>query len=191
MRLNAKKNKKLTQALVRDLFDYDPETGSLTWRNVRSKRVNIGDNAGTINDQGYRTVSVNHASCRVSRIIWLFVYGYLPENVIDHINRDRLDNRISNLREASRICNSRNSGNRKNNTSGVKGVHWYKRCGTWHAQIMINRKSHSLGQYKDFDEAVCARLAGEQCIGWAGCESNSPAFKYVKNNIISKNKEFK
>lgn len=110
-------------------------------------------------------------------------YGYWPENDIDHKDKIKHHNCIRNLRETSRQCNMRNMGNRKDNTSGVKGIHWDKLNKKWKTQISINRKRKTLGYYKDFDNAVCARLAGEQCVGWEGCDSNSPAYQYVKENI--------
>jgi len=86
-----------------------------------------------------------------------------------------------NLREATQQCNQRNVGTRSDNTSGVKGVTWHKRDKQWVAQICVNKKNKSIGYYADFDDAVCARLAAEQCVDWAGCDSSSPAYQYVTN----------
>ena len=84
---------------------------------------------------------------------------------------------------ASQSCNLRNTGNFAHNTSGVKGVSWSKLTNKWEACIKINRKKKHLGMYKNFDDAVCARLAGEQCLDWEGCDSNSPAYLYVKEML--------
>jgi hypothetical protein len=111
------------------------------------------------------------------------MYGYWPENVIDHKDRVRHHNWIKNLREVSNQCNQRNRGNSKNNTSGVKGVSFDNVTNKWRPYIKINNKLFRLGSYKEFDNAVCARLAAEQCLGWSGCDSNSPAFQYVKDFI--------
>ena len=178
------KQQKLTQKRARELFEYNSETGVLSWKKSTNSRARAGDEAGSINDGGYRCLGLNGKRYFVHRIIWLYVHGYLPEHEIDHINRDPSDNRIANLREVSRSCNIRNVGNLKNNTSGVKGVNWNKPCQKWEAKICVNNKMLYLGLYKDFDNAVCARLAAEQCLNWSGCDSNSTAFKYVKQNIL-------
>lgn len=180
------KNQKLTQEHVRELFDYDPEAGILIWKISSSSRAQAGSCAGSIGKDGYYGVGIHKKRYRLHRIIWLHVYGYLPENDLDHINQIRTDNRIKNLREVSRMCNNRNTGNQKNNTSGVKGVTFWKKRKKWCAVLMINNKTHYLGLYSDFDEAVCARLAGEQCVNWSGCESLSPAFKYVQKMLNEK-----
>jgi Fe-S oxidoreductase len=85
----------------------------------------------------------------------------------------------------------RNTGNHKNNISGVKGVWWNKNRKRWNAYIFVNTKLKYLGAYKNFDEAVCTRLAIEQCLNWDGCDSNSPAYQYVQKILKrSKKKKF-
>lgn len=176
---------KITQAEIKKLLNYDPETGVFTWR-VRRPSINVGDIAGCINKEtGYALICTNRKRYMAHRLAWLYVHGYLPEHELDHINRIRTDNRILNLREVSRMCNIRNTGNFCNNKSGVKGVYWNERCGKWQVQITVNLNRKHLGYYNDFDDAVCARLAGEQCLSWSGCDSCSPAFRYVQENIIS------
>lgn len=179
----------LTQEESKKLFNYNQNTGKLFWKKDVSKKVKKGDEAGSVNSCGYCQIRIKEKNYKAHRIIWLHVHGYFPENPLDHINRDRLDNRIENLREVSQQCNLRNTGNFKHNTSGIKGVHFYKRVGKWCAKIMINRKSKSLGSYHDFDNAVCARLAGEQCVNWPGCDSSSPAFKYVQKMLYLDNNQ--
>lgn len=104
----------------------------------------------------------------------------MPENDIDHRNRRRWDNHIDNLREASDVCNQRNTSNRSTNKSGVKGVCWHSALGKWHANIMVEGKQCHLGYHKDLIEAVCHRLAAEQALDWNGCDDCSPAFQYLK-----------
>ena len=118
------------------------------------------------------------------RIIWLYVYGYLPENDIDHINRIKDDNRLCNLREVSRSCNIRNACLSTNNTSNIKGVCFDTSRNKWISTIYFNNKAHTLGRYNNFHNAVCARLAAEQCLGWPDCDSRSSSYLYVKDNII-------
>ena len=172
---------RLTQIRVKELFDYDGETGVLTWRMSRSG-IKTSKIAGS-DLEGYRRTEVDGTNYLNHRLIWLWVFGYMPENNLDHINRCRSDNRIKNLREVSNSCNLRNTGNRKDNTSGVKGVCWETREKKWRAQVRVNQQTVFLGYYSDFNDAVCARLAGEQSLGWAGCDDSSPAFQYVRDNI--------
>lgn len=165
----------LTQERVRELFDYF--NGALYSRKDCGVRE-AGKKIGSISN-GYLMAKVDGKQYSVHRLIWLYHHGYFPENEIDHINRDRGDNRILNLREVSRSCNIRNTGNFGHNTSGVKGVSLDKRVRKWIAQIRYNGRNIFLGTYIDFSEAVCHRLAAEQALGWYGCDSSSPAFKYV------------
>lgn len=162
-------------------MNYNPETGIFTWNCSRSgfsKDLKVGNSI-----TGYLRIRIFGSLYLANQLAWLYTYGYTPENQIDHINRNKLDNRIENLREVSQSCNRRNIGNQKNNNSGVKGVSWYKLTEKWVATICVNRKKKCLGYYKSFDNAVCARLSCEQCLDWEGCESSSPAYKYVQKML--------
>ncbi len=177
-------SKKLTQKRVRELFDY--KDGSLFWKKPPKCQVKIGDEAGSMHWSGYRIVRVDRRLYLSHRMIWLYLHGYFPEDGLDHIDKNKLNNRIENLREVSQVCNSRNCGNFKHNKSGVKGVHWAKANNRWISSIRVFRKSYHIGSYKDFNEAVLHRFAAEQCLGWHGCDSTSPAYLYaIKNNLIS------
>jgi len=173
-RLTSTNRERLTQERVKELFDY--RDGELIW-NIR------GGVAGYSNGNGYLRIEVDGKKHYVHRVIWLWNNGYLPEKGIDHINRNRADNRIENLREVGQTCNIRNTDNRKTNTSGVKGVYWGAENGKWRAQIMVAGKVHCLGSHIDFFEAVCHRLAAEQLLGWEGCDSSSPALKFIQANL--------
>ena len=173
---------KLTQKRLKELLHYDPETGVFTWKVVRPS-IKIGDAAGCKTKRGYMQVSVDGKRYLVHRLCWLYEKGYLPEHDIDHIDRVKYHNQVSNLREVSRQCNLRNTGNQSNNTSSVNGVSWDKTNMMWMAAIRVNRKYRFLGRYKSFCDAVCARLAGEQCLNWSICDYSSPAYKYVRANV--------
>ena len=178
--------KTLTQKRLKELLHYNPSTGVFTWLIRRGGTAKIGTIAGSKCKRGYVAIAIDLKLYRAHRLAWLYVYGYLPEHGIDHIKRDRSDNRIEKLREASSQCNTRNTGNWSINTSGVKGVFWQKARGKWQSQITVNKHTTYLGTFSEFDEAVFARLAAEQCLNWNRCDSLSPAHRYVSEKIVHK-----
>jgi hypothetical protein len=172
---------KITYERLHQVLRYDSITGIFHWR-ISVSGVKIGDEAGSLGN-GYIYIGIDGILYLAHRLAWLYVYGYFPENNLDHRDRIRHHNWIKNLREATQQCNSRNCGNHKDNKSGVKGVYWNKEENKWHARIMVAPKRHHLGYYINFYNAVCARLAAEQCLNWANCDSSSPAYKYVQNML--------
>ena len=134
-----------------DLFIY--KDGVLHWKNPRNG-ARKGRPAGTIKD-GYIRVSVNRKLLYAHRIIFLMHHGYLPE-YIDHVNRDRSDNRIENLRECSSNQNARNTAVRANAT-GFKGVNFASK-NRFRAYITINKKQKFLGIYQTVEQAKKARV---------------------------------
>lgn len=177
----------ISQEKLKSILDYDRETGVFTWKKSYCSHSIIGKKAGNKHPNGYIRIQVLGKMYRAHRLAWLIVYGYLPENAIDHINRNASDNRISNLREVSTVCNIRNTGNFSHNTSGVKGVCWSKSKNMWEPKIKVMGLTKHLGRYRDFDDAVCARLAAEQCLEWEGCDKSSPAYKYV-NKVLKQHR---
>jgi len=178
--------KNLTHEELLRQLDYNPITGLFYWKSTNSKRVKVGDVAGTFKRKdGYVIIIINGTGHKAHRLAWFYVHGYDSEYSIDHFpDRNKHHNWISNLREASSQCQTRNQGDRKDNTSGVKGVSLNKRENKWKAYIEINQKRKHLGTFENFDEAVCTRLAGEQCVNWEESDPNSPAYQYVKKNIF-------
>ena len=171
----------LTQEQVKELLSYNGEV--LRWRRSRGNSKRAGSIAGGLSVRGYWQVKVLGKSYLAHRLIWLYTYGYFPENGLDHINRDKIDNRLSNLREVSRQCNARNTGNISSNTSGVKGVYFDKEKDAWMAIVRVSGKAIKLGTTKDFVEAVALRLAGEQALDWAGCDASSPAYQFIQKEV--------
>ena len=172
----------LTQGEVREHLDYDPETGELRWRKrKKSKRQSLV--AGSSRPDGYRVIGINYTQYLSHRLIWLWWYGYFPEHDVDHINRDKTDNRLTNLREVAHVCNIRNCKKRKTNSSGVTGIRWDTTLNKWTSTMMLAGKHKYLGGHDCFTEAVAHRLAAEQCLDWAGCDNNSPAYQYMKNYV--------
>lgn len=176
-----KEPEKLTQKRVKELLDYDPETGLLTWKVNKGRGAKVGGKAGSNCINGYLYVGIDSKRLLIHRVVWLWYYGYFPENEIDHINRVRTDNRICNLREVSRSCNSHNSCVPMSNTSGIKGVGSYKKG--FRAYIEILGSFKLLRSTKDFTEAVAHRLAAEQCLGYSSCDTQSSAYLYMQKYL--------
>lgn len=142
------------------LFTYDPETGELRNRTNR-QRARVGALSGAMNIDGYRRVEVKNKTYLAHRLIWLLQYKEFPPNQIDHIDGDRSNNRLINLRNVLPVENSLNQKKYKNNKSGVAGVYWDESEGKWHAQINSPDGQKRLGRTKDFFEACCLRKAAE------------------------------
>jgi len=146
----------LTQSQARELFYY--RDGTLYWRLKPSNNVKVGRPAGYQKKNGYRAIFINGRQCLAHRIIWLWHYGNVPEE-IDHRNGVRNDNRIENLRQATRLENQQNSAKPVTNTTGFKGVCWNKGAGKYMAQIRINGRQTYLGLFTDPAAAHDAYIA--------------------------------
>jgi len=151
-------DKILTQARLKELLSYDPDTGLFKWKKLRRGKSD-GSIAGGINDLGYRFINLDREYHRAHRLAWLYVYGEWPKTSLDHINHSRADNRICNLREAPHLVNCKNRTLRINNTSGFTGVTFIKRSRKWRAQIKVNNQFINLGLFINKDDAIEARKA--------------------------------
>jgi len=154
----------LTQQYVREIFNYDPETGILTWKVKKSRNVNIGDAAGcefkNRSGKRYLRVSINDKLYFTHRIAWLHFNGALHHE-IDHIDGNGLNNKLNNLRDVPRLDNSKNQRKSTRNKSGIVGVCWDRTYNKWRAYIRVNGVLHSIGQFKSLFDAVCARKSSE------------------------------
>lgn len=173
------KTQEMDAATAREFLDYDPETGGLTWKQRQAswfpnkgihKMWNTkwaGKPALSCTGlNGYKIGSILDKRYYAHRIAWLIHYGEFPQDEIDHINRNRTDNRIENLRVVTSGKNSTNTGMYKNNTSGVKGVYWNSQKKRWHAQINVDGKPRSLGLFSDLDSAARVRKDAEVLHGY-------------------------
>tara|TARA_R110002094_G_scaffold157781_2_gene144049 strand:+ start:17418 stop:17915 length:498 start_codon:yes stop_codon:yes gene_type:complete len=152
----------ITQEYLLSILSYNPITGEVTWENPTSHRLKRGDRAGCVNGNGYRIITFQRNPFLEHRLIWLMLYGEWPEQ-IDHINQDKTDNRLSNLRNASSLENHRNLSISKRNTSGFTGVSWSKTYQHWVASISLNKKSVCLGCYTNKVDAInCRKEANEK-----------------------------
>ncbi|QHF03322.1 HNH endonuclease [Pseudomonas asturiensis] len=148
---------KPTQERLHELFHYDPLTGVFVWRVARGG-VRAGSVAGGPDTCGYLQMRFCGTKSSCHRLAWLYVYGVLPDHELDHINGIKTDNRIENLRPATRANNMCNIGVRKNSKTGVKGVSWDAQHGKFRAQIMHGGKKHNIGRF-DTAEAASAAYA--------------------------------
>ena len=162
----------MTQDELKEILDYDPETGIFRWKVSKNQHAKIGEVAGTLHPSGYRYVKINEKPYPEHRLAWLYVYGKWPEDMIDHINGFKDDNRIENLREATRSENFCNRTKYNNNTSGIKGVCWHKISKKWQARIRINNKNKHLGLFDSPEEAYEAycKAAKELHGEFANCD---------------------
>jgi len=144
----------LTQEYLKKLFEY--QAGLLYWRIKPSPRINIGAQAGCVDKNGYRIIRINKQNYKAHRIIFFMFNGYWPE-MVDHINGNKDDNRIENLRAADQHTNQYNRGIPKNNSSGVRGVYWNKSANKWQAYCWVDGVNHHIGVYTDLNEAKLAR----------------------------------
>ncbi|CAD0211203.1 hypothetical protein AGRHK599_LOCUS1229 [Rhizobium rhizogenes] len=177
---NARKHEAdLSQEIIRSIFDFCPITGSLIWRakdrseftsEQQFKRWNTsfaGKKAGSIGSTGYVRIRIGKAEYMAHRLIWLWVYGKMPAEEIDHVNGVKNDNRIENLRCVSGSENCRNRPIPKHNTSGVIGVAPARSKNKWIAHIMVRPGENVyLGTYASVELAAAARRGAERAIGY-------------------------
>ena len=144
---------------------YDCETGFFTRTSSHNPKLIIGDIAGTNPDNkhnaGYVRLKIDGDMFLAHRLAFLYVNGAFPDDQVDHINHDRSDNRFCNLRECFRSENQKNLKKRKDNKSGICGVHWSDIRRKWIAQMRSCNMSIVLGDHDDFFEACCARKSAE------------------------------
>ena len=142
-------NSPLTAERLRELLSYCPDTGRFYWK-VRRGAADPGSEAGTWHPEGYRRIVIGRRPYMAHRLAWLYVYGYHPIGVIDHINWDRADNRITNLFDRPGPANARNRERR--NRSGFTGV--YREGSKWVARIGINGEVLRLGSFNSPESAA-------------------------------------
>lgn len=159
----------LTVERVRELLNYDPETGLFTWKHSRgtARKGNLAGYARTT-QQGktYWVIRMDRVSHLAHRLAWVWMYGTVPEDQIDHVDGNGTNNAIANLRTVSLSENMKNKRKQANNTSGVTGVSWEKNSSKWEVRIMIGGKSVYFGRYADFQQAVSIRKKAETLYGF-------------------------
>ena len=139
----------LSQNLLNELFEY--RDGNLFWKVSRGS-VKKGQIAGTLANTGYWQIIISRRFYLAHRLIFLMHKGYLPIE-LDHIDGNKLNNCIDNLRETTKSQNQFNKGLMKNNVSGVKNVHWCKTRNKWRVLISVNGKQKDFGHFEDIEVA--------------------------------------
>lgn len=152
---------KLTQGRLKNVLSYDPATGVFTWLKRRGCSA-AGNEAGCVALNGYCLIRIDGVLYTAHRLAWFYINGAWPDGHIDHVNRNRLDNRISNLRVCNDLENGPNANLSRANKSGVTGVWFNSKVGKWYAQIMVNRRNLYLGRYQEKEDAIRARKTAEE-----------------------------
>ncbi|WQZ00658.1 HNH homing endonuclease [Xanthomonas phage NP1] len=150
----------LTFEEVNALLAYEPDTGLLLWK-VSKGTAKAGRVAGSPHNEGYLRVKVHGKMNSAHRLAWLLHTGSWPSKHLDHIDGNRANNRIDNLRECTQAENLQNKGKYSNNKSGAQGVHWNKQAKKWMAQIRVAGKNIYLGLFETLEEAAAARAAAK------------------------------
>lgn len=145
-----------SQEELHALLEY--RDGNLFWKVKRRGNVKAGDEAGYVNKLGYKRVGINGKHYLQHRLIWI-MHGNDPVDFLDHIDGDRLNNRIDNLRPATISENGCNAKLRSDNNSGIKGVFWDKKYMCWCGRVRFKGKSHFIGYFKNKEE--CAKAVKE------------------------------
>lgn len=142
----------ITQTSLQALLDYKPESGVFIRKVRTSNRIKVGEQAGSFDKAGYLCIRVHGKTYKAHRLVWLYVHGVMPFGEVDHINGDKADNRIENLRDVTKSVNQQNR-------RSVKG---YSRDGNrWKAQIRFGGKWKHLGCYETEQKAHEAYLAAK------------------------------
>jgi hypothetical protein len=179
-------------SVLRQLIDYDPETGALVWRvrdvsfftdgkrsaldamNAWNARYAGKPALKVKGSNGYFVGTIFGRKYIAHRVAWAIYSGAWPKNEIDHINGDKLDNRIANLRCATRQENNRNRAIGINNTSGAIGVYWNVSKLKWSAKIHKNGKQKHIGHFKSKDDAISARAKANIECGYHANHGRKP-----------------
>jgi len=161
----------LSHYRLKELLDYNPETGEFTWRHRRLEHLrsgsplwrvaswntqNAGKSAGRINSSGYVLLKIDNRMYRAHRVAWFHVHGTWPRNEIDHIDRNRANNRIANLREATSLENTANTAVRRDSLSQIQGVGFQRHTRKWVARIRYRGREYHLGYFETAEAASAA-----------------------------------
>lgn len=140
----------LTQEQARHLFEY--RNGQLLWKNPTNRRIPVGAVAGVWDNTGYFRTTVAGKRYKNARLIFLYHHGYLPE-CVDHIDGGKTNDRIENLRPATKSQNNRNTKLRTDSVTDRKGVTWDKGARKWRVSVWVSGKQKTIGRFDDIELA--------------------------------------
>lgn len=160
--------KQISKKTIRKNLYYDPKTGIFTRRLANCNSVKVGEVAGGVDAEGYLVIRINKTKYMAHRLALIYTHGKkaIKNKFADHINHNRMDNRLENLRIVTKQENSQNRLRSKNNTSSVSGVHFAKHCNKWQSRISIQGERINLGLFTCFTEAVKVRREAEVRYGF-------------------------
>jgi len=151
-----------TQEEIHKYFIYIPETGVFLNRITRSNQAKEGHQSGCVDQTGYIYIYFKMTRLLAHRMAWMYMYGIEPDGQIDHINGDRTDNRIANLRVSTAHQNARNRGLSKNSSTGFKNISWNAERGSWEVSIKMNGKKAFFKRFKILQEAQRAAISARE-----------------------------
>lgn len=159
----------ITQQQLKEILNYDPETGLFTWLTDSSKGgFKAGRITNCVDAYGYGQINIKGHVYKSHRLAWLYMTGEFPDGQIDHINHQRNDNIWVNLRVVNNAINHRNRPMQHNNTSGFVGVSFDKKVNKFLAYIHISKgKRKNLGYFKEFEDAKAARIEANKQYGFS------------------------
>jgi hypothetical protein len=154
----------LSAERLREVLDYDQETGIFTWKLPTSDRLKAGKVAGVLRGgHKYPRITVDYQTHGAHRLAWLHVHGVWPSGEIDHVNGDRSDNRIANLRDVPSFVNMQNQRRaHSRSASGLLGAWFDKRTGRWAASISVRGKRRFLGRFSTAEDAHAAYVEAKR-----------------------------
>ncbi|ASC26533.1 HNH endonuclease [Klebsiella pneumoniae subsp. pneumoniae] len=173
VRFNVKDHKDIPVDWVSSCIDYNADSGVLTWKRRPSSHFKNrqahsawnsrfqGKTVGWKSSAGYLSLAIDEVKFQAHRVAWAIYHQSSPSGVIDHINGNKTDNRITNLRVVEFCENMKNVKRYSNNTSGIAGVRWYSQRSKWVAYINVDGKRKQLGYYALLDDAIDARKKAE------------------------------
>lgn len=183
------KEPSISPDILRQLLTFSPITGDFSWE--RPKRDWFVSDAhwfaynaerhaaapfSTPHSGGYLWGQIGREQLLAHRVAWAYCHGVWPDEQIDHINHDKTDNRVVNLRLAPQAENAKNAGRRSDNTSGYTGVYWNKDRKKWVAQIGLpGPVTKPLGRYALLADAIAARKAAEEKYGFHPNHGSDPS----------------
>jgi len=174
-----KENKNITLERLKEVLNYNKETGEFTWKVKITTNTKIDSVAGHRDKLGYITIRIDGKTFKAHRLAWLYIYEYWPTKFLDHINRHTGDNRICNLREISVRGNIINRNKSARNTSGIVGVSWFKRDSNWAVSLKNSEKTYNLGRYATKLEAAKVRRRAEIEYGHDKYLYKSSSLEYI------------